>query len=63
MSSARISREVLDTGCSAPGAGPGATRPVPSGPSGLYWMVREPALLCQVWRVVQLLEKTPILIV
>src|SRR5262249_40530101 len=26
-SSARFTREALDTGCSAPGAGPGATRP------------------------------------
>jgi hypothetical protein len=27
---ARFTRVVLDTGCSAPGAEPGATRPVPS---------------------------------
>jgi hypothetical protein len=27
---ARLTRVLLDTGCSAPGAGPGATRPGPS---------------------------------
>jgi hypothetical protein len=30
MANARMTGVVLETGCSAPGAEPGATRPVPS---------------------------------